>query len=454
MIKPIELGPTDLPAARLSIIARFEESARILALVKLANVGLAMLWGFAVTYVFVRLLPLHEFRAFLLLVAFGNFTVSAELGLTSIAYNRLRRHWLAARGEGEASDFRPEELGVLVALLGGLMLLGTATMVGAVLTGIISTGYPWLFILFFLTACLNLFATLAKRALAAVDRNMFWEMLDIGRRIASLALLIAALNGMNITVSVFLQLLLSLAAIGGGLALLHRRLSLKPAHWLAIRVGGGHVRRHYLADFGASAALTLSEVAAYNAPYFLIALATHDPRPLLLFDFLFKISRALSALVRATIEAALPRITAAWYRGDARRFRQLLLRSVAVAVVMALAIGGALMVVGPPMVHALFDGKLAVDRFDLGLIDLLLLGLAVTCVSVYVQAALGRFGLLLRQSLPFLAGSLLCVPLAAFFATGAMPFMAVFPPLVVATYLGTGALHAFALRRLSRSIAG
>ena len=50
---------------------RLEGSARILALVKLANVGIVMVWGFAVTFVFVRVLPIAEFQAFLLLVAFG-----------------------------------------------------------------------------------------------------------------------------------------------------------------------------------------------------------------------------------------------------------------------------------------------------------------------------------------------------------------------------------------------
>ena len=43
-----------------------EESARFLALIKLANVGLTLIWGFAVTYVFVRALPLREFQAFLI----------------------------------------------------------------------------------------------------------------------------------------------------------------------------------------------------------------------------------------------------------------------------------------------------------------------------------------------------------------------------------------------------
>ncbi|MGK2909380.1 MAG: hypothetical protein ACSLE1_06235 [Sphingobium sp.] len=453
MIKPTELAQPGLPAKPVSLVARFENSVRLLALVKLANVGLGMLWGFAVTYVFVRLLPLHEFRAFLLLVAFGNFTVSAELGLTSIAYNRLRRHWLSARGEGETSDFRPEELGVLIALLGGLMLVATGVMIAAILTGLIATDYPWLFVLFFLTACLNLFVTLAKRVLAAVDCNMLWEALDIARRFGLIALLGAALRGMDLTLSVLLQLLLTAAVIGIAFLLLRERLSLKVAHLLALRAGGRHVRRHYLGDFGASAALTLSEVIAYNAPYFLIALATRDARPLLLFDLFFKMSRALSSLVRAMIEAALPRITAAWYRGDTVRFRQLIVRAVGVASVMAVGIGGGLLLAGPEIVHELFDGKLVISHAELALLSLLLFGLGITCVSVYVQSALGRFRLLLRQSLPFLFGSLLCVPLAALFAGPALPFMQVFPLLVVLTYLGTGVLHAFALRRLASASA-
>ncbi len=434
----------------MTLFVRLEGSARLLALVKLANVALIMLWGFAVTYVFVRLLPLHEFRAFLLLVAFGNFTVSAELGLTSIAYNRLRRHWLSLRGEGASSDFRSEELGVIAALLGGLMIVATILMFGAIQVGLIVTAMPLLFILFFVTACLNLFATLAKRTLAAVDRNLAWEALDMARRSASIGLLIAALEGMNLTLSVALQLLLGLTAIIAALAMLHKRLDLRGTDWLAIRAGSRHVRRHYLADFGASAALTASEVAAYNAPYFLIALATHDARPLLFFDFLFKMSRALSSLVRATIEAALPRITAAWYRADGARFAQLIGRGVGVAVLMALAIGAMVMIAGRPLVRALFDGKLTVGTDAFVVTALLLLALSITSVSVYVQAALGRFRALLRQSLPFLAGSVLSVPLASGLAMQGVAFAIGFPLLLLATFVGTAMLHAFALRRMVR----
>src|SRR3546814_18501117 len=117
-----------------------EGSARILALVKLANVGLVLIWGFAVTYVFVRVLPLREFQSFLLLVAFGNFTISAEFGLTSIIYARLRRYWLgnsgpgnsgpgnSGRGKGEAGGFGLGGRGGMFLFLGRLHVGGVVVL--------------------------------------------------------------------------------------------------------------------------------------------------------------------------------------------------------------------------------------------------------------------------------------------------------------------------------------
>jgi hypothetical protein len=82
--------------------------------------------------------------------------------------------------------------------------------------------------------------------------------------------------------------------IGYAIAHVHRRLNMTSRHWFAFRVGSGHVRAHYLRDIGASAAFTVSDIIAYNAPYFTIAAVTSDARPMLVFDFFFKMSRSLS----------------------------------------------------------------------------------------------------------------------------------------------------------------
>lgn len=430
----------------MSALARLEASARILALVKLANVGLILIWGFAVTFVFVRVLPLAEFQSFLLLVAFGNFTISAEFGLTSIIYARLRRHWLGNAAAGDDGGFRLEEMGILFLFLALLVVAGLLILLLALALGGLHTAMPLLFILFFLSACLNLPALLAKRALAAVDGNFLWEGLDCLRRVATIGLLIAILFGLDPRLSLALQLAVSIAVIGYAIGLVHQRLAMTRRHWFAFRIGGGHVRRHYLRDITASAAFTLSDIIAYNAPYFTIAMATGEARPMLLFDFFFKMSRALSMLVRATVEAALPRVTRAYHAGDVPRLRQLLGRAVMVALAFAIAGSVAVLLAGPWLFDKLFDGRARIDRADLLLIDMSLLALALICVSVYVQGALGRFTHLLHRSLPFLAGSLLSVPLAVLLWPGRLDLG--FLALYAATLTLVAGLHGLSLRRL------
>ena len=426
-----------------------EGSARFIALIKLANVGLTLIWGFAVTYVFVRVLPLREFQAFLLLVAFGNFTISAEFGLTSIIYARLRRYWLG-HGEGSADGFRLEEMGVLFLFLAMLIVGAVVILLVALVAGGLDTTMPLLFVLFFLSACINLPALLAKRALAAVDGNFVWEMLDCVRRLMTIALLLLILNGLDARLSVALQILISLSVIGYAIMLVHGRLGMTAQHWLAFSRGGAHVRTHYLQDIGASALFTISEIVAYNAPYFTIAIATQDARPMLLFDFFFKMSRALSMAIRAMVEAALPRITRAFHAGDRARLRQLLTRALTVATVFALTASAALLLLGQWVFTKLFAGRAAIEMVDLLLIDGALLALTMICVSVYVQAALGRFSHLLKRSLPFLAGSLLSVPLAMLFG---QEFDQGFLALYALTMILVAALHALSLRRLLAGMA-
>lgn len=434
-------------------LARLESSARILALVKLANVALVLVWGFAVTFVFVRVLPLAEFKAFLLLVAFGNFTISAEFGLTSIIYARLRRYWLGEDAASDAKDggggFRKEEIGVIVLFLALLIVTALLVLAAALGLGWLRTGVPLLFFLFFLTACLNLPALLAKRALAAVDGNLLWELLDCGRRVVTIGLLAAMLFGFDPVLSVSLQMAASILVIGWAIAHVHRRLGMTRAHWLAFRSGGGHVRTYYLRDITASVLFTMSDIVAYNAPYFTIAAATSDPRPMLVFDFFFKMSRSLSMQVRAVVEAVLPRITRAFHAGESVRLRQLLLRVSGAAFAFWATAAAALLLLGERLFHLLFAGHAGIGLIDLILIVLALAALTLVSISVYIQTALGRFRHLLGRSIPLLVGSLISAPLAVALAPGR--FEVAFLTLYALTLAVAGCLHILSLRRLARA---
>ncbi len=432
--------------AILDALQRLERRPGLLGLVKLANVALAMFWGFVVTFVFVRLLPLPDFRAFLLLVAFANFTVSAEFGFSTIIYARLRRHVLTGQG-----GFRAEEIGVLMAFLLAIILTGAVVIAVALGAGWLKTTQPGLFLAFYCVAATNLVALLAKRGLAALDHNLWWEGLDLFRRITGISLLFAALTGgMPLMTSVLAQLVVAVLCVLLGLATVHRALGLTARHWLAVRVGGGHVRASYLGDIGRTVALTVSDVAAYNAPYFTIALATSDARPLLLFDFVFKMSRALSAAIRAFAETTMPAITRAAHGEDVAQFtgfvRRLAWRSAALAILL----GTGLIVAGPWLSAELFDHHAVLSRTELVVIAALLLGLAPLCVSVYVQAGLARFAPLLPPSAAFLLGSLLSVPMSLGLAslTG-WRFALCFALVYAVLHLLLGAWHVRLLRRLT-----
>lgn len=429
----------------IAMAGRLERHTGLIGLVKLSNVALAMLWGFVVTFVFVRLLPLDEFRSFLLLIAFANFTVSAELGLSAIAYTRLRRARV-----GEGGNFSPSEVVALLWILGGLVLLGAALIVMALASGWLKTAYPVLFVTFYIVAAFNLLTLLARRALAAIDHNLWWEVLDSIRRISGIVLLLAALGPISILASVIVQLLVAIAVLWAGLATFHAVMAMRAADWASPGQGLVKVREHYLTDFGRTGLLTICDVGAYNAPYFTIAAVTPDPRPLLLFDLVFKLSRALSAAIRAVAETVLPRLTRAAYQRDLAGVRAGIVRCTAGALAGVVAGSLALLVAGKLIADIIFDGNLDLQYTEIIAIIVLLAGLSLICVSVYLQWGLGRFASLTRPSMLLLMGSLLTVPLAvplhqALGGNFSLSFLALY----AAVHLCLGLIHGGMLWRLA-----
>lgn len=435
---------------RLVVLAgRLETRPGLLGSAKLANVALAMVWGFVVTFVFVRLLPIGEFRTFLLLIAFANFTVSAELGLSAIVYSRLRRDQVTG-----ARGFRAEELGALAWLMAGIIAAGGALIGLAIALGLIPTRYPLLFIAFYGVSAINLLTVLARRALAALDHNLWWEALDFLRRASGIMLLLASLIGLPILDAVLAQLALALLILWAGMVTIQRSLGMAVRQWFALRTGAGHVRAHYLADFGRTGALTLFDVAAYNAPYFTIAAATPDARPLLLFDFVFKMSRALSAIVRALVETGLPGLTRAYFAGEAMQLRRDLGRLAGLVLAVSLAAALAVALIGRPLAAIIFDGKIVLEQAEILMMMLLLPALGVMSASVYLQTGLGRFGALVGPSFLFLIGSLASLPAALVVRDMAgWPLSQAFILVYAGVHLALALVHGRMLRQLGKGMA-
>jgi len=194
---------------KLNKLARSSEgSGKALASVKLGNAMLAMVWGFASTYVFARELATTEFTTFVLLIALANFTIAAEFGFSNILYRRLRDRVLAAN-----DDFSLRELWMLTGFLCGFIVIGVAAILAAMYAGAIETRFEGLFVTVFTLAALNMVVLVAKRTLAALDRNMAFEIIDAIRRAVSLVLLLSVLAGLDLTLSIVLQLALVIAEL-------------------------------------------------------------------------------------------------------------------------------------------------------------------------------------------------------------------------------------------------
>jgi O-antigen/teichoic acid export membrane protein len=149
------------------------------------------------------------------------------------------------------------------------------------------------------------------------------------------------------------------------------------------------------------------------------------------------------------MEAAMPGLTSAYYARTRDRFATLLFRALGVGAGAAAGAGIALAILGQFLVKHLFDGKIEIAYTEIALIVLLMLTLSTICVSVYLQGSLGRFSVVLRQSIPFLVGSLLSVPVAIVIAPlVGLSFSFTFLAIYTLVFAGTAALHGISLARL------
>lgn len=425
-----------------ALLRRLEQSTLILSAIKLANAGLILIWGIGVTFVFARALSTQEFQNFLLLFAIGNFTISAEFGFTNIIYNRLRRRRL---GVGGAFSFT--EITMLYVAIGLLIVLASVGIALCFAAGIIVTGKPLLFIAFFIYSTLAIAVLLSKRVLAALDRNLLYEFTDILRRLICLGLLVAVLFGLDITLSVLLQLAATMGATLLWCLVIHHVLRLRWTHWRAAGKGAGIVRRRYMADMRSSILLTLTEIGAYNMPYLTLSLVSSDPRPIILYDFLYKLMRAAGTIMRALAEAFLPRITSAVHGSDRVATRRYLLRCLGLGGLVAAGMAGVLEAMGGRLFHLLFAGKGEIDGTALAIVSLAMLLLPIVSLSSYIHGALGAFDRLVRASVPFIIGATIAAPLALALGDAA-GWPNLFMGFFTGVYLLVALIHLSMLRRL------
>jgi O-antigen/teichoic acid export membrane protein len=441
-----EKSPGSAIEARLS---RFSHSSLVLFTLKGINSALTAISNFVLAYVLVRTIGLESYAVIASLLAIAALVVQSDLGITGLTFFKLRSHYLGQTGKHGASQRASQDDRDLVVTIVTLYIaIGVISIVILGMTlvaGLVQVApYGVAYLLIFAGAVCALPRMALRVAINARDGFVWTEAIDLGRRVALLAVTIAMLLGLS-----FVSY--------GALSLLMWILSVAALIWLAQLYGfaagsgafrrGWHLLRNEIGGVRATVLLSLADFVISVFPYYLLA-AARDAAAVVAFDMFYKVTRfaVLSYLIGA--ETVLPQQTRAVHnddaaglaRGTAKGFMVGLLPMASGIVAIAVfgeAIFGLILnhsgIVSPVMRIAIC----AMLAFML---------IQTTCQIVLIGA--GKFGQLARRSCITLAGMVLISVLMVVFHWSIDAFIVAY----VIVYGAGSLLNAECLYSLSRSL--
>lgn len=348
---------------------------------RLLNTVLAILWGFALMAILIRVVGIHDYAYYVLIGAIGMYIASTDLGVSNVLYARLRAAFL----KGEISALIAPARGAIMVYV----LVAAATTLGYVGWTVIGSSprsdvWPTL-ILFFLITIANFPWIVVRSAVAAVDRHLEFEAIDFVRRAGQfVGLLLLARIG-PVPAFVLIDLLWLGAFIlaawnirAGGIT----GFSLAPARISAdltsfVRAFGPLVAH--------SAVFVLCEAAIYNFPYLLIPLVYSTGVHLILFDVFYKFVRAAISANQVFSMGLLPHTTRHHFSGDRKALIDTLVRVLLLSLAGMIAMNVLIALLQP---HIL--GVLLHDRAGL-VTPVMLAAITIASLANAIQNTFGSY---------------------------------------------------------------
>ena len=276
-------------------------------LLRATTAGAALVTGLLQTFVFAHVLSAHRFSLFILVAAVGYSLWLVDFGIVKILFVRLRARFLSR----DSSDSVPRQASAVVMFYFGLV--GTGALLCFVFMALWTAaplGEAAEFGLFFLFVSLNLVWFALRYGAIAVDEYVLFETLETVRRVAYIAGLAAMLAGLPLIV-----MLIALDLLWGVvIAICVRRMIARGAlspHWTGwLR----HLRAFLRAnktEIARSGAYAISEIYAYNLPYFIVPYLFGLGAPPIILDTVFKVFRGGAVVFAAVCDILVPRQTSA-----------------------------------------------------------------------------------------------------------------------------------------------
>jgi hypothetical protein len=282
-------------------------------LLRVSTAGGAFAMGLVQTLVFARVLSPERFSLFILVGAVGYSLWLCDLGLAKILFVRLRAAHLAGKSDAQAA-------GQATAVIAFYVLLAAAGALACF--AFMALRLPLLeacdFGLFFFYITLNLTWVCLRSVSIAVDQYVFYEKLELARRVGNMSTILAMLIGLPFTAFLLISNLLWAVLVTAAVAKLVSRGAMTPR----LRGFPGALVAFFTTNKRAiarSGTFALSDIFIYTFPYYVVPWAFGLGAPTIILEATFRIFRGASVIYTAACDLAIPGQTRALAARDATK---------------------------------------------------------------------------------------------------------------------------------------
>jgi O-antigen/teichoic acid export membrane protein len=300
-----DTAPVESPPARLISIP--------FLLLRVSTAAGAFAMGLVQTLVFARVLTPDRFSLFILVGAIGYSLWLCDLGLAKILFVQLRTAHLAGKTDARAAGQATAVILFYVLLAAGGALVCFAVMaVHPAFSILDATDFG----LFFLYVTLNLTWVCLRSISIAIDEYVFYEKLELVRRIGNMATILAMLVGLPFTAFLIGSNALWALLVGCAAGKLLHRGAMAPRvrGFIGELVQFFRSNKHSILRSGTFA---LSDIFIYTFPYYVVPWAFGLGAPTIILEATFRIFRGASVIYSAACDLAIPAQTRALAARDA-----------------------------------------------------------------------------------------------------------------------------------------
>jgi len=391
-------------------VAIEKPAARLISLpyllLRATSAGGAFVMGFVQTFVFARVLSPDRFSIFIVVGGIGYSLWIANLGLGKILFVNLRAPFLAGKADRQAAGQATAVLSFYVALAIAAAVVCFAVEAARPAGSLRGAAELSLFLLFI---TLNLAWFTLRGVSIAVDAYLFYEKLELIRRVANVAAMLAMLGGLPL-----LFFLVGSNLLWGGLfAAAAVRLLRRGALLARWRGMVGDLIGFFIANWNSiaqSGTAALSGVFIATFPYYFVPAAFGLGAAPIILEVTFRIFRGACVIFAAICDLAIPSQTRALAARDANRLIKVTLLAVALCCVPAAIACATLIFAGDPLFYFLLKSAAVVPA---GVVPILVALLISSILQIVAEALLQYTGFFRSLALNGAGVSGLMVILAA-----------------------------------------